>query len=91
MSFHGHVEKGLVVLDRPLPLPDGTPVLVEPIAAAPMDFWQSCDLEELARRQGVSLPAAVDELFGGWPPEEKDDDFEGVFRSWREQEWEKRP
>lgn len=35
MSFPGHVEKGMVVLDAPLPLPDGTPVLVEPITTPP--------------------------------------------------------
>ena len=39
MSFQGHVEKGMVLLDRPLPLPNGTPVRVEPNAAAPDEFW----------------------------------------------------
>jgi hypothetical protein len=89
MSFQGHIEKGMVVVDEPLPLPDGTPVLVEPIAR-PGDFWRSCSLDELARRQGACPPSTVEDLFGGWPAEERDDDFEQAFRSWRDRELENR-
>jgi hypothetical protein len=32
MTFTGHVVEGKVVLDAPIPLPDGTPVRVEPVA-----------------------------------------------------------
>jgi len=35
MSFTGHVVGGSVVLDGPIPLPDGTPVRVDPIEARP--------------------------------------------------------
>jgi hypothetical protein len=91
MSFEGHIVKGMVVLDRPLPLPDGTPVRVEPIAAVPAEFWQSCSLEELAERQGVSAPGTVDDLLGGWPTDERDDDFEAALLSWRKGELEQRP
>lgn len=91
MSFQGHIEKGMVVLDRPLPLPDGTPVLVEPITTVPAGFWQSCSLEELANQQGVSAPETVDDLLGGWPTDERNDDFEEALRSWRKCELEKRP
>lgn len=84
MVFEGRIEKGLVVLDAPLPLPDGTPVIVEPVA--PANFWRSLSLDELARQQGVSAPATVDELLGGWPEEDRDDDFEGALVRWREQE-----
>ena len=31
MSYDGRVENGLVVTNQPLPLPNGTPVRVEPI------------------------------------------------------------
>lgn len=34
MSVTGHVQNGVVVLDTPNVLPEGTPVKVEPIAAA---------------------------------------------------------
>jgi hypothetical protein len=88
MTFQGHIEKGMVVLDRPLPLPDGTPVRVEPIA--PADFWRSVSLDELANRQGVSEPGLVEDLLGGWPADELNDEFEGAFRRWREGELEHR-
>ncbi|MBO0697115.1 MAG: hypothetical protein J2P46_01855 [Zavarzinella sp.] len=31
MSFTGHISGGHVVFDQPVPLPEGTPVRVEPI------------------------------------------------------------
>jgi hypothetical protein len=90
MSFQGHIENGMVVLEQPVPLPDGTPVVVEPLGALPADFWESCSLDELAKRQGVSPPRRIEDLLGGWPADERDDDFEQVFRSWREGEGENR-
>lgn len=33
MSFQGHIENGVVVLDEPLSLPNGTVVRVEPVEA----------------------------------------------------------
>jgi hypothetical protein len=91
MSFPGHIEKGMVVLDELLPLPDGTPVRVEPITHPPADFWESCSLDELAKRQGVSMPGVVADLFGGWPTDELNDGFEEAFLRWRERELEQRP
>lgn len=38
MTYKGHVENGAVVLDEPVPLPDGTEVRVEPIEGA--DRWE---------------------------------------------------
>jgi len=32
MSFEGHIENGVVVLDQPVSLPNGTPVRVEVVA-----------------------------------------------------------
>jgi hypothetical protein len=86
MSYQGHVEKGMVVLDQPLLLPDGTPVLVEPIPPAHGDFWQSFSLDELAQQQGVSPPRSLDDLLGGWPTDELNDEFEQTFLRWRERE-----
>jgi hypothetical protein len=86
MSFQGHVEKGVVIFDEPVPLPDGTPVLIEPLAPQLADFWQSHSLSDLAHRQGVQLPQSVDDLLGGWPVDEMDDDFDQAFREWRQSE-----
>ena len=91
MSFQGHVEKGMVVVDQPLPLPDGTPVVVEPIPTASVDFWQSYSLDDLAQRQGISAPRSLNELVGGWPTDELNDDFEEAFLRWRECEPEQHP
>ncbi len=90
MSFQGHIQKGMVVLDAPLPLPDGTPVLVEPITTASADFWRSSSLDEIAARQGVSAPRSPGDLLGGWPSDELHDDFERAFLHWREREQEHR-
>jgi hypothetical protein len=90
MSFQGYVEKGMVVLNQPLPLPDGTPVVVEPIPTSG-DFWQSASLDDLAQRQGVLVSRSLNELLGGWPTDELDDDFEAAFRRWRERELEQHP
>ena len=48
MVFEGHIEKGMVVLGAPVPLPDGTPVRVE--AAAASGFWRPLSLGELAQQ-----------------------------------------
>jgi len=90
MNFEGHVENGMVVLDQPLPLPDGTPVRVEPITPTAGDFWESRSLDELALRQGISAPGSPDDLRGGWPADELNDDFEQAFLRWREGELELR-
>jgi hypothetical protein len=91
LSFQGRIEKGLVVLDQPLPLPDGTPVRVEAIAPVDTDFWQSSSLDELAKRQGVPAPGSVEDLLGGWPVDELHDDFEKTFLGWRQRELEQGP
>lgn len=86
MNYQGHVEKGMVVLNQPLPLPDGTPVVVEPIAARHGEFWQASSLDELAARQGVVASASAEELLGGWPTDELDDNFEQTLGEWRSRE-----
>lgn len=91
MSFHGRIEKGMVVLDQPLLLPDGTRVRIEAIVPAPTDFWQSLSLDELARQQGVSATGSLEDLLGGWPMEELSDEFEVAYLDWRNRELEPRP
>lgn len=88
MVFEGRIEKGMVVLDAPVPLPDGTPVRVEPVALS--GFWQPLSLEELAKQQQVLVPANFDDLLGGWPAEERDDGFEEAVARWRQQERDER-
>lgn len=88
MVFEGHVENGAVVFERPLPLPDGTRVRVESLAV--FGFWQSPSIDELTRQQGVPALSTFEELLGGWPADEMDDDFEASLHRWREQEMDRR-
>jgi hypothetical protein len=88
MTFQGHVENGLVVVDQPLPFPNGTPVRVELVPGAVAGFWQSLGLDELAARQGVAAIKSTSQLLGGWPADDLDDGFEDSVRQWRERELE---
>lgn len=38
MTYRGHIQNGAVVLDAPLSLPEGTPVLVEARPASPREI-----------------------------------------------------
>ena len=52
MTYRGHINKGSVVLDEPLPLPEGTHVLIAPVETP-------VSLGELFREvagQGKNLP-----------------------------------
>jgi hypothetical protein len=92
MVFKGHIENGVVVFPQPVSLPNGTPVRVEAVLPLPRtDFWESCSLDELARRQGVSVPRSMEEMQGGWPDDELADGFENAVRTWREGELEQAP
>lgn len=56
--------------------------------------WQGASFEEIARRQGVRPIERVEDLVGGWPPEEIDDGFEEVVVRWRQADlaaWNERP
>ncbi len=72
--------------DQPVALPDGIDVRVEPVPAPAESFWNSLSLDELARRQGASVPASVDDSLGCWPDDELNDGFDNALVHWREQE-----
>jgi hypothetical protein len=89
MSLHGHIENGVVVFSEPVYLPNGTPVRVETLTSAPVDFWKGATLDELAARQGVTAPIADEVASGGWPEDELDDGFEDEVVRWRQCELER--
>jgi hypothetical protein len=88
MIYRGHIENGVVVFAEPVPLAAGTEVRVEAVAPPGADFWESCSLEQLTRRQRVSARESPEEMLGGWPDDELDDGFENVVASWRKRELE---
>jgi hypothetical protein len=59
MSFQGHIENGLVVLDEPLSLPNGTVVRVEPVEAA-KEKAESWGLVFADTDQPYSIPLSLD-------------------------------
>jgi len=90
MTLKGHIRNGNVVLESKVPLPEGAEV--EVVVREPRRkkkkrdrFWDGLTVEELAAEQGV-VPVPVEELFGGWPPEEINDGFDKAVRKWRDED-----
>jgi hypothetical protein len=98
-SLKATVNAGRLELNVPADWPDGTEVEIHPLGQStsgvstpvPNDFWQSFSLEELARQQGVSGPRSLEEVLGGWPTDELNDDFEEAFPGWRNGELQQTP
>jgi hypothetical protein len=88
MIYQGHIEKGVVVFNEPVSLPDGTAIRVEAVPTVLANFWQSLSLDDLAVEQGVLVPRSDAEYLGGWPVDELEDGFEDAVVKWREGELE---
>jgi hypothetical protein len=84
MSIRGHVKDGAVILDSPLPLPDGTPVRVEPELSEKIAGLKRYGedrrtpqerLADLIAEQGVEKTATYENLVGAgadlWDTEEE--------------------
>jgi hypothetical protein len=82
MTYRGYMKDGVVVLDAPVAIPDGTPVRVD-IDAAVSDFWKETDIAALAREQRVQPAMRIDDLAGDWPPEDSVDEFLALIREVR--------
>ncbi|MCC6798246.1 MAG: hypothetical protein IT366_24245 [Candidatus Hydrogenedentes bacterium] len=56
MTYRGHIENGVVILDEPLSLPDGTTVSVEPVSA-------ELEAQYAALREGLlRLAGTIDDM-----------------------------
>lgn len=82
MSYRGHIQKGVAVLDTPVDLPDGAPVVVN-IERREADFWQNKSVGELACEQEIQPLLSLEELAGDWPEEDSIDEFLAVLRKVR--------
>jgi hypothetical protein len=80
---HGRIERGMDVLNTPIPLPDGTRVRVE-VESPDAQFWRGKTVEELALEQGVESVASVSDLVIDWPEEDSVDEFLSVIREVRQ-------
>ncbi len=62
MVYKGHVEKGVVIFDDPVSLPDGLKVQIEPLPAAEAEIGNDNNAETLGRKllkhagKAVGLP-----------------------------------
>ena len=72
MSFQGHIENGVVVLDEPMSLPNGTVVRIEPVEASreKVESWgpvvadsdQPCTMQQMAQAwKAVTKPIHEDD------------------------------
>jgi hypothetical protein len=92
MTYHGHVRKGVILLNEPASLPDGTVVSIRPLkksftrakdevrSTPNAGFWTSPTAAELAEQQQVVFPENVEALAGDWPEDESIDEFLEVVR-----------
>jgi hypothetical protein len=73
MSFQGHIENGVVVLDEPVSLPNGTVVRIEPVEAAKekAESWgpvsadtdQPYTMQQMAQAwKGITKPIPEDDI-----------------------------
>ncbi|MGA2069573.1 MAG: hypothetical protein ABSG86_31770 [Thermoguttaceae bacterium] len=69
----------MAVLDEPGDLPDGTPVVIQPVGT--FGFQEDLSIAELIERQGVRPVEGLADLAGDWPADDSLDDFlnEGVI------------
>lgn len=51
-------------------------------------FWQSVTIRDFAQEQDVPVVESLEDFVGGWPEDERQDDFEESLASWRERELE---
>ena len=57
-AIQGHIQNGMVVLDKPTPLPDGTAVRVEPIETAPSHFMNEAEVTAYVEQLRDEVAAA---------------------------------
>jgi len=82
MTYPGHIENGVAVLDEGIVLPNGTPVRIEVLSRSE-SFWHGRNVTELAHDQGVRPLQAAEDLAIDWPSEDSIDDLLAVVREAR--------
>lgn len=58
MGYRGHVENGVVVFERSLPWPNGTPVNVEPVASEDSEPLSEVLLKYAGKAKGLPPDAS---------------------------------
>ena len=73
MTYRGHIKNGVAVLDEPADLPEGTPVVIQPVET--FGFQENLSIARLLERQQVRPVTQPADLAGDWPAEDSLDDF----------------
>ena len=81
MTYRGHIKNGVAVLDEPADLPEGTPVVVQPVEA--FGFQENLSIAQLVQRQQAPPVAEPADLAGDWPAEDSLDEFLSAVREGR--------
>ncbi len=81
MTYRGHIKNGVAVLDEVADLPDGTPVVIQPIGS--FGFHENLSMAQLVERQQVRAIAQPADLAGDWPADDSLDDFLSAVREGR--------
>ena len=79
MTYRGHMQNGVAVLDAPANLPDGTPVRIE-VERVESPFWQNKSIAELLEDRAPSSAHTLEDLAGDWPEEDSIDQFLAFIR-----------
>jgi len=57
-ALQGHILNGMVVFDKPTPLPDGTAVRVEPVETAPRHYMNEAEVTAFVEQMRDQVAAA---------------------------------
>lgn len=81
ITYRGHIKNGVAVLDEAADLPDGTPVVIQPVGS--VGFHENLSLAQLAERQQVRPVVQPADLAGDWPAGDSLDEFFAAVREGR--------
>ncbi|NLX96292.1 MAG: hypothetical protein GXY83_08950 [Rhodopirellula sp.] len=81
MTYRGHIKNGVAVLDEPTDLPEGTPVLIQPVET--FGFQENLSIAQLIERQQVRPVTHPADLAGDWPLGDSLEEFLSAVREGR--------
>ncbi len=81
MTYRGHIKNGMAVLDEPGDLPEGTPVVIQPVGT--FGFQENLSIAQLLERQQVRPVTQPADLAGDWPAGDSLDEFLSAVREGR--------
>ncbi len=70
MTLHGKIQNGVVVLDGPVSLPDGTEVFVQPVESMGEKPWMKC-VGTISEEDAMEMLRYVENTCERIEPEEK--------------------